>query len=84
MFAAAGAGTFRDLREAAAAMSGEGATFQPDPNRAAFYDRLYTDVYKELYPRLAPLFPALANALRVRQEISIAGMDEESSIPASA
>ncbi|MFL5665649.1 MAG: FGGY-family carbohydrate kinase [Ktedonobacteraceae bacterium] len=83
MFGAAGVGAFRDMREAATAMSGEGATFQPDPKRAAFYDRLYTDVYKELYPRLAPLFPALANALRVREEISVAGMDEERSMPIS-
>ena len=52
-----------ELRDVAATMSGEGATYEPDEERAAFYDRIYNDVFKELYPRLAPLFPALAEAL---------------------
>jgi xylulokinase len=64
MLAAAATGTHEDIREAAAAMSGEGDRFEPDEKRAEFYDRLYTDVYKEIYPRLAPLFPALAEALK--------------------
>jgi len=45
-------------------MSGTGARFEPDEKRTARYHRLYTDVYKEIYPHLAPLFPALANALK--------------------
>jgi xylulokinase len=65
MLAAAATGTHEGIREAAAAMSGEGDRFEPDEKRAEFYDRLYTDVYKELYPRLSPLFPALAQALKI-------------------
>ena len=64
MLAAAATGTHEGIREAAAAMSGEGDRFEPYEKRAEFYDRLYTDVYKEIYPRLAPLFPALAEALK--------------------
>jgi xylulokinase len=64
MLAAAATGMHGGIREAAAAMSGEGDRFEPDEKRAEFYDRLYTDVYKEIYPRLAPLFPALAEALK--------------------
>jgi xylulokinase len=51
-----------DLREVAATMSGEGAGYEPNEQRAKFYDRIYNDVYKELYPRLSALFPALAEA----------------------
>ena len=64
MLAAAAAGIHDGIGEAAAAMSGTGARFEPDEKRTARYDRLYTDVYKEIYPHLAPLFPALANALK--------------------
>src|SRR5215208_5708169 len=49
-----------DLRDVAAAMSGEGASYEPNEQRADFYDRIYNDIYKELYPRLSALFPALA------------------------
>ena len=63
MQAAAAAGNFGDIRAAADAMSGEGATYSPDEATAARYDRLYTDVYKEIYPRVAPVFKAL-DALR--------------------
>ena len=49
-----------NLRDMAAAMSGEGASYEPNEQRAGFYDRIYNDVYKELYPRLSALFPALA------------------------
>jgi len=64
MLAAAASGMHDGIREAAAAMSGTSARFEPDEKRTARYDRLYTDVYKEIYPHLAPLFPALANALK--------------------
>jgi hypothetical protein len=40
-------------------MSGEGATYSPDEATAARFDRLYTEVYKEIYPRVAPVFKAL-------------------------
>lgn len=51
------------IRDAAASMSGEGNTYEPNEGRAAFYDRIYSDVYKEIYPRLSTLFPAFAEAL---------------------
>lgn len=59
MHAAAAIGSFGSLIEAADAMSGEGASYQPDEASSARYDRLYTDVYKEIYPRVASLFKAL-------------------------
>ena len=63
MLAAAACGMHDGIKEAAAAMSGTGARFEPDERRAARYDRLY-DVYKELYPSLRPLFPKLTDALK--------------------
>ncbi len=62
MFASAAADG-DDIRAAAAAMSGEGATYEPDGERSKFYDRLYNDVYKEIYHCVAPLYPALVNAV---------------------
>ncbi|MEJ7873064.1 MAG: hypothetical protein WKF67_12475, partial [Rubrobacteraceae bacterium] len=64
MLAAAASGMFGDIREAAEAMSGEGASYEPDDKNAAFYDRLYNDVYKEIYPSLKHLFPALTDAMK--------------------
>jgi len=59
MQAAAATGAFGDIREAAEAMSGEGATYSPDERSASRYEQLYTNVYKEIYPSVAPLFKAL-------------------------
>jgi xylulokinase len=59
MQAAAAAGNFGDIREAAEGMSGEGARYTPDDTTSATYDRLYNDVYKEIYPGVAPLFKKL-------------------------
>ena len=59
MQAAAAAGNFGDIRAAAEAMSGEGATYSPDEATAARYERLYSEVYKEIYPRVAPVFKSL-------------------------
>jgi xylulokinase len=63
MMAAAAMDDSSELREVAASMSGEGASYEPDKERSAFYDRIYNDVFKELYPRLSDLFPALAEAV---------------------
>ena len=41
-----------------------GATFQPDPARAALYDELYRRVYKRMYGRLRPLYEELGAILR--------------------
>jgi xylulokinase len=53
-----------ELRDVAATMSGEGASYEPDEERVAFYDRIYNEVFKELYPRLSTLFPPFAEALK--------------------
>ena len=48
--------------EAAAAMSGTGRSYPPDPARADAYDRLY-EVYRDIYPSLRPLFARLSAAV---------------------
>jgi xylulokinase len=63
MLAAAACGVHGGIREAAEAMSGEGARYEPDEKRAAVYDRIY-GVYKDIYPSLRPLFPKLSDVLK--------------------
>ena len=62
MLAAAACGMHGSVKEAAEAMSGTRARFEPDENRSDRYERLY-GVYKEIYPSLRPLFAKLADAL---------------------
>ena len=61
MQAAAAAGWHGSLLEAAEAMSGVGARHTPDAAAAARYDELFA-VYREIYPRTAPLHRALQRA----------------------
>jgi xylulokinase len=61
MQAAAAAGWHGSLVGAAEAMSGVGARHTPDASTAARYDDLYA-VYREIYPRTAPLHGALQRA----------------------
>ena len=63
MMAAAATDDAGELRDVAATMSGEGASYEPDEETSALYDRIYKGVYEELYPRLSELFPALTEAL---------------------
>jgi xylulokinase len=63
MMATAAMDDSTELREVASTMSGEGASYEPDEQRSAFYDRIYNGVFKELYPRLSDLFPKLAEAV---------------------
>jgi xylulokinase len=58
MHAAAAVGWYGSLLQAAEAMSGVGARHTPDASTAARYDELFA-VYRELYPRTAPLHQAL-------------------------
>jgi xylulokinase len=58
MHAAAAAGWHGSLLQAAEAMSGVGARHTPSASTAARYDELFA-VYRELYPRTAPLHEAL-------------------------
>ncbi len=62
MHAAAAIGWFDSIADAATAMSAEGATYEPDDRRTELYSRLF-DVYREIYPSLAKLFPSLSAAL---------------------
>jgi xylulokinase len=61
MQAAAAAGWYGSVREAAEAMSGVGARQTPDPTAATRYDDLFA-IYREIYPRTAPLHQALQRA----------------------
>jgi sugar (pentulose or hexulose) kinase len=61
MQAAAAAGWYGSVREAAEAMSGVGARHTPDASAAARYDELFA-VYRDIYPRTAPLHEALQRA----------------------
>ena len=53
ILAAFGSGLYSDVREAASAMTRlDSMCFVPDADRHAHYDRLYTEVYRELFPAL--------------------------------
>jgi xylulokinase len=61
MLAAAGAGTHESVPAAGAAMSGVSASYEPDPDTVARYDRLY-EVYRDIYPSTREIFARLAEA----------------------
>ena len=65
MLAAAAVGLHPTLRAAVTAMSGTGAVYRPDPDRARTYDRLF-GVYRQLYPRLRDVFAELADIAGVQ------------------
>ena len=58
--AAVGLGWHPDHTAAARAMVHDGARFEPDPDTSRRYDRLYHEVYRGLYPALAPTFRRIA------------------------
>ena len=58
--AAVGLGWHPDHTAAARAMVHDGARFEPDPRVSCRYDRLYNEVYRGLYPALAPTFRRIA------------------------
>jgi len=60
ILAAASAGFYTDVIQAAQAMTRlQPERYQPDPRRAAYYDRLYTQAYRHLFPALQPLLDRL-------------------------
>jgi xylulokinase len=63
MLAAAACGMHGSIKDAAEAMSGTSARFEPDEERVSRYDKLY-GVYEEIYPSLRHLFPRLTEALK--------------------
>jgi xylulokinase len=60
--AAAAVGWHGSLLEAAEAMTGTGARHVPSESAATRYDELFA-IYREIYPRTAPLHRALQRAL---------------------
>jgi len=54
--AAVGAGRYANHSEAVAAMTRPGRAFTPEQDTVQLYDRLYREVYRPLYGRLAPLY----------------------------
>ena len=59
VLAAAAMGLHPGIEQAAAAMSGTGLTFEPDPATIGIYGDLYK-VYRDIYPSLRDLFARLA------------------------
>ncbi len=54
--AAVGLGLHPDFETAVAAMTRVGDVFQPDPAARELYERLYSEVYLQMYPRLQPIY----------------------------
>jgi sugar (pentulose or hexulose) kinase len=54
--AAVGLGLHPDVRTAVGAMIRVGEVRDPDPATHAIYDELFRDVYRQMYPRLQPLY----------------------------
>ncbi|MFI5181658.1 MAG: FGGY-family carbohydrate kinase [Thermoanaerobaculia bacterium] len=54
--AAVGLGLHPDFEAAVNAMTRVGRVFTPDPATSALYGELYTRVYRQMYPRLKPLY----------------------------
>ena len=59
ILAASAAGWYTDAYQAAAAMTDTTDRFTPNPETQAIYDRLYSEVYKHLFPTLQPLLNRL-------------------------
>ncbi len=63
ILAAAGAGIFSDTGVAAALCPLRPGVIEPDPARRGLYDRLYGQVYCELFPALRPYIDRLTALL---------------------
>lgn len=64
ILAAVAVGWYADAAQAADAMTGEGERLMPNPETQAFYDRLYREVYRDLFPALQPLLDRLTRLTR--------------------
>ena len=64
IMAAVAAGWYADAGAAAAAMTSTAEPFQPDPEAATAYDRLYREVYVHLFPALRPYLDRLTELTR--------------------
>lgn len=56
MVVAAGLGMYPSVKAAVKAMSRRARVFEPNPGRAALYERLYSKVYRKMYSALSPLY----------------------------
>ncbi len=54
------AGVYADAADAVASLHFQRTTIMPEPEHVAFYDRLYHDVFRDLYPTLRPISHKLA------------------------
>ena len=54
-----GLGVFADYEEGVKAMVHEKDRFEPDEEKHKIYEELYTDVFKEIYGKLSPLYKRL-------------------------
>ncbi len=59
ILAATAVGWYPDAERAARAMMSTGVVFEPDAETHAFYDRLYSEVYRPLFPTLQGLINRL-------------------------
>lgn len=59
ILAAVAAGWYSDAYQAAAAMTNTAERFMPIPETQSFYDQLYRDIYKPLFPTLQPMLHRL-------------------------
>ncbi|MBE7556102.1 MAG: xylulose kinase [Anaerolineales bacterium] len=64
ILAAVAAGWYPDAYQAAAAMTDTADQFQPNPEIQQFYERLYQEVYKPLFPTLQALLHRLTELTR--------------------
>jgi xylulokinase len=64
ILAATAAGWYPDAERAADAMTSMAERFEPEPGTHTFYDRLYKDVYRPLFPTLQPLVNRLTELTR--------------------
>jgi sugar (pentulose or hexulose) kinase len=55
-----GVGWYPSVEEAAAAMTDVAETFQPEARASELYDRLFTEVYRPLFPAIQPQLQRLA------------------------
>jgi xylulokinase len=55
-----GVGWYPSVEEAAAAMTDVAGSFQPDERAREFYDRLFTEVYRPLFPAVQQQLQRLA------------------------
>jgi sugar (pentulose or hexulose) kinase len=61
--AAVGVGLYPNYEKATKAMVHKGKCFEPNKNNAAIYDRLYNEIYKNMYSRLDSLYQSIKNII---------------------